>query len=46
MNKEVLDKSVESFKNTTREALQTFYDALPHGQQQKILKKRNRKRTL
>ena len=38
MNKETLNKGVGKFKDTTREALQTFHDALPKGQQNKILK--------
>lgn len=38
MNKDELTKAVEACKEETREALQTFYDALPQGQQKKILK--------
>ncbi|MBO5957535.1 MAG: hypothetical protein J6Q39_08270 [Bacteroidales bacterium] len=38
MNKETLNKAVEACKEETREALQTFYDALNSGQQKKILK--------
>lgn len=38
MLKDELNKAVEAFKNEMRENLQTFYDALPPGQQNKILK--------
>ena len=37
LNKE-LRKATEAFKAKTREALQTVYDALNQGQQNKILK--------
>lgn len=38
MNKDTLDKAVEACKDETRVALQTFYDALNHGQQKQIIK--------
>ena len=38
MNKIVLDAAVEKRKAETREALQTVYDTLNHGQQKKIVK--------
>ena len=38
MTKTDLTTAVEAAKTETREALQTVYDALNHGQQQKILK--------
>ena len=38
MNKNTLDKAVEACKEETKEALQTFYNALNHGQQKQILK--------
>ena len=38
MNKETLDKAVEACKIETKNALQTFYDALNQGQQKKIIK--------
>lgn len=41
MNKDTLDKAVESYKSNTKEALQTVYDELNNGQQKKILKNEN-----
>lgn len=41
MNKDTLDKAVESYKSNTKEALQTVYDELNNGQQNKILKNEN-----
>ena len=38
MTKKELDLAVVTAKNETKEALQTVYDSLNHGQQQKILK--------
>ena len=38
MNKDALNKAVEACKAETKEALQTFYDALNQGQQKKLLK--------
>jgi hypothetical protein len=38
MTKAELTIAVEAAKAETKEALQTMYDALNHGQQQKILK--------
>lgn len=38
MTKQELDTKVEAVKTETQVALQTMYDALNHGQQQKILK--------
>lgn len=38
MDKTILDNAIEALKNEMRENLQTFYDALPPGQQNKILK--------
>lgn len=38
MTKAFLDKAVELAKTETKEALQTVYDALNQGQQQKIVK--------
>lgn len=38
MLKEVLEKQVAAVKLETQTALQTIYDELNHGQQQKILK--------
>ena len=38
MTKTDLTTAVEAAKTEIREALQTVYDALNHGQQQKILK--------
>ena len=38
MDRHRLKKAVENTKAETKEALQTVYDALNHGQQQKILK--------
>ena len=38
MDKKALDKAVEACKIETKNALQTFYDALNHGQQKQILK--------
>lgn len=38
MKKEELTKAVEEARAGTREALQTVYDALNHGQQKKIVK--------
>ena len=41
MKKAELIAAVEAAKAETRQALQTVYDALNHGQQQKILKEEN-----
>lgn len=41
MLKSELNQAVENCRNQTREALQTVYDALNHGQQQKMLKNEN-----
>ena len=38
MTKAKLDVAVEAAKSETRDALQIMYDALNHGQQQKIMK--------
>ena len=38
MTKDVLREKTESVVSETREALQTMYDALNHGQQKKIVK--------
>ena len=37
MNKDTLNEAVKAYKEETREALQTVYDALNHGQQNKLL---------
>lgn len=41
MDKVILENSVQACKETTRNALQTVYDALNQGQQKKILKNEN-----
>ena len=41
MKKVDLIAAVQAVKTETKEALQTMYDALNHGQQQKILKNEN-----
>ena len=41
MTKADLTAAVDAAKTETKEALQTMYDALNHGQQQKILKNDN-----
>lgn len=38
MKKQELNVKIEAVVNETKAALQTVYDALNHGQQQKILK--------
>ena len=38
MLKSELNQAVEQFRTQTREALQTVYDALNHGQQKQIVK--------
>jgi hypothetical protein len=38
MKKVDLDKKVEAVKEETKNALQTMYDALNHGQQKQIVK--------
>lgn len=38
MDKNTLNKAVESFQEKTRIALQTFYDELNPGQRKKVLK--------
>lgn len=38
MNKNTLNEAVDICKAETKAALQTVYDALNHGQQQKIVK--------
>lgn len=38
MKKEVLKSKTEAVKAETKNALQTMYDALNHGQQKKIVK--------
>lgn len=38
MKKQELNAKIEAVVNETKAALQTVYDALNHGQQQKILK--------
>lgn len=38
MNKNTLNEAVKACKAETKEALQTFYDALNPGQQKQILK--------
>lgn len=38
MLKSELNQAVEVYRNKTREALQTVYDALNHGQQKQIVK--------
>lgn len=41
MKKTDLIAAVQAVKTETKEALQTMYDELNHGQQQKILKEEN-----
>lgn len=41
MKKADLIAAVQAVKTETKEALQTMYDELNHGQQQKILKNEN-----
>ena len=41
MDKTTLEKSVQTCKETTKNALQTVYDALNQGQQKKLLKDEN-----
>ena len=41
MTKEKLDAKVAQVKNETKVALETMYNALNHGQKQKILKDEN-----
>lgn len=43
MNKDTLNEAVNLCKETTRQALQTIYDALNHGQQIQIVKDQNAK---
>ena len=38
MNKDKLNEAVKACKEETKNALQTFYDALNHGQQKQIIK--------
>ncbi len=38
MDKNTLNEAVNACKAETKEALQTFYDALNHGQQKQIIK--------
>ena len=38
MRKADLTQAVENYRNQTKEALQTMYDALNQGQQKKIVK--------
>ena len=38
MNKATLDQAVMKAKTETKDALQTVYDTLNHGQQKKIVK--------
>ena len=38
MNKDTLNEAVNACKEVTKEALQTFYNTLNHGQQKQILK--------
>ena len=38
MKKSELDVKVQTVKSETKEALQTMYDALNHGQQKQIVK--------
>lgn len=38
MNKATLDQAVAKAKTETKDALQTVYDTLNHGQQKKIVK--------
>lgn len=38
MDKNTLNEAVKACKEETREALQTFYNALNHGQQKQIIK--------
>ena len=38
MDKDTLNEAVEICKAETKAALQTFYDALNHGQQKQIIK--------
>lgn len=38
MDKVTLNEAVKACKGNTRQALQTVYDALNHGQQKKIVK--------
>lgn len=46
MDKVTLNKAVQACKETTKEALQTIYDALNRGQQKQILKNENVKALL
>lgn len=41
MDKVTLSEAVQACRETTRDALQTVYDALNQGQQKKILKDEN-----
>lgn len=41
MDKVTLNEAVQTCRETTRDALQTVYDALNQGQQKKILKDEN-----
>jgi hypothetical protein len=38
VDKDTLNEAVKACKEETREALQTFYNALNHGQQKQIIK--------
>lgn len=38
MKRTELVRAVQTVKNETRDALQTMYDALNHGQQKKVVK--------
>ena len=44
MKKSELDEKVQAVKDETKEALQTMYDALNHGQQKQIVKKQKVKK--
>lgn len=44
MKKQKLDRAVQAHIDTTRDALQTVYDALNQGQKKKILKNDDVKR--
>lgn len=44
MKKQKLDRAVQAHIDTTRDALQTVYDALNKGQRKKIVKDANVKR--
>ena len=46
MTKTELNQAVENFRNQTKEALQTVYDALNQGQQKQLIKNEKVKKLL